>query len=314
MTVREITLPPMETRRRHHDRPRHGDPSALEITHGETGGNESAAALPPSTIYNEEYFLSGACEGLTEFLNGELSMVKRREFELLGVRPGERVLDLGCGRGEASAELLRAGAQPIALDYSASAVKLTQASLDGRAVVIRGDADALPFPAATFDRVLMGDVIEHLPWSIGVATLREIQRVLVPGGQAVIHSSPNVWFVSLVMPPLRTVMRLLGRTEIVNRFNEYERLRHAMHVNELSPRSIGRLMRQAGVPADTWVDGDVLRSGDSEWTASLSQSRSIRLLARIAGTWPLRLAFGNDLYARITIGAAPAPAPGTAPT
>jgi ubiquinone/menaquinone biosynthesis C-methylase UbiE len=285
----------MGTRRRRHD-----EAGAVNLSHDEAGDDGGTSALPPSTIYNEEYFLSGACEGLTEFLNGELSQVKRREFELLGVRPGERVLDLGCGRGEAAAELLRMGAHPIALDYSASAVKLTRASLDGRSVVIRGEADALPFPAATFDRVLMGDVIEHLPWSVGIASLREIQRVLVPGGQALIHSSPNVWFVSVVMRPLRTVMRLSGRTEIVHRFNEYERLRDAMHVNELSPRSIRRLMRQAGVRAETWVDRDVLRSGDSEWTASLGQSRIFRLLARIAGTWPLRLAFGNDLYARLT--------------
>jgi ubiquinone/menaquinone biosynthesis C-methylase UbiE len=267
---------------------------------GQAQSHHSSPELPPSTVYSEEYFLSGACEGLSEFLSGDLSAVKRREFALLRVRPGERVLDLGCGRGEAAVELLCMGALPVALDYSASAVRLTHALLDGRSLVVRAGANALPFPTATFDRVLMGDVIEHLPWDMGIETLREIERVLVPGGQALIHSSPNVWFVALVMRPLRAVMVRLGYTQVVNRFNEYERLRHSMHVNELSPRSIGTLMRQAGVQAETWVDRDILRAGDSEWTSSLVRSRIFRSLARIAGLWPLRLVLGNDLYARIT--------------
>jgi ubiquinone/menaquinone biosynthesis C-methylase UbiE len=256
--------------------------------------------LPSSTVYTEEYFLSGACEGLDEYLDGRVSAIKQNEFAFLGVKPGERVLDLGCGRGESSAEIIRLGAYPIAMDYSASAVKLTHRYLDGRSVVIQADATRLPFPSGCFDRVLMGDVIEHLPWDMGVQSLREIMRVLKPGGQALIHTSPNVWFISFVMHPLRLVMRLLGRTEVVARFDEYERLRHVMHVNELNPRTIRKLVRAAGVPATTWIDRDVLRSGASEWTASLGKSRLVRLLARVAGLWPLRLVLGNDLYARIS--------------
>jgi ubiquinone/menaquinone biosynthesis C-methylase UbiE len=298
MTVSETPLPPMEHKKRHP---------------GQTQRHQSGPELPSSTVYSEEYFLSGACEGLSEFLNGELSAVKRREFAFLRVRPGERVLDLGCGRGEAAAELLRMGALPVALDYSASAVRLTHALLEGRSLVVQAGANALPFPAATFDRVLMGDVIEHLPWNMGIEALREIERVLVPGGQALIHSSPNVWFVTLVMRPLRAVMERLGHTQVVNRFNEYERLRHAMHVNELSPRSIGTLMRQAGVQAETWVDRDILRAGDSEWTSSLVGSRVFRSLARIGGLWPLRLVLGNDLYARVTTSTPGSPAPAPTP-
>jgi ubiquinone/menaquinone biosynthesis C-methylase UbiE len=256
--------------------------------------------LPPSTVYTDDYFLSGACEGLEEYLAGNLSMVKQHEFDYLCLRPGDRVLDLGCGRGESSAEILRRDATPIALDYAAAAVTLTYQHLDHRSVVVRADATKLPFADDSFDRVLMGDVIEHLPWALGVAALREIERVLVPGGQALVHTSPNIWFITVVMRPLRVVLRLLGRREVMVRFDEYDRLRHAMHPNELSPRTIRRLMREAGVQAETWVDGDVLRSGASEWTQQLGRSRFVRMVGRIASVWPLRLLFGNDLYARIT--------------
>jgi ubiquinone/menaquinone biosynthesis C-methylase UbiE len=256
--------------------------------------------LPASNIYTTDYFLSDACEGLTEFLHGQLSMVKQHEFAYLRVRSGELVLDLGCGRGESSAEILRLGATPISIDYAAAAVALTHEHLGGRSAVVRGDASRLPFAKASFDRVLMGDVIEHLPWAIGVAALREIERVLKPGGQAIIHTSPNTWFITLVMRPLRVILKTLGRHEVLFRFDEYDRLRHDMHPNELNPRSLRALMTEAGVHAETWVDDDVLRSGASEWTQQLGRHGLVRGLGRLAGLWPLRLLFGNDLYARIT--------------
>jgi ubiquinone/menaquinone biosynthesis C-methylase UbiE len=263
-------------------------------------GRRVLSTLPHSTVYTEEYFLSGACEGLDEYLAGGLSKVKQHEFDYLGVRAGERVLDLGCGRGESSAEILRLGATPIALDYAAAAVALTHAHLGGRSVVVRADAARLPFRSASFDRVLMGDVIEHLPWDIGVAALREVLRVLVPGGTAVVHTSPNIWFITFVMRPMRIVLKVLGHHEALARFAEYERLRDAMHPNELNPRSLRRLMAAAGVSAETWVDPDVLRSGASEWTARLARSPLVRLLTRVAAAPPFRLVMGNDLYARIT--------------
>ncbi len=256
--------------------------------------------LPSPTVYTEEYFLSGACEGLDEYLTGRISAVKQREFEFLDVRPGDRVLDLGCGRGESAAEIVRRGGVAIAVDYSASAVKLTHEHLGHRSVVVRADVTCLPFASGSFDRLLFADVIEHIPWTHAVQTLHEIDRLLTPEGSALIHTSPNTWFIAMVMRPLRLPLRLLRRDEVLWRFREYERLRFAMHPNELSPLTLRRLMREARVSARTWVDRDVLRSGASEWTKQLAQSPMIRMVARVAGMWPFRLVLGNDLYAVIT--------------
>jgi ubiquinone/menaquinone biosynthesis C-methylase UbiE len=233
---------------------------------------------------------------LDEYLSGGISLIKHKQLDLLAAQPGHVVLDVGSGRGEASARLLESGAHPIALDYSRDAVSLTQQAVDGRAVVLQGDATALPFRPACFDRILMSDVIEHLPWAAAVGAMTEVRRVLAPGGRAVIHTSPNTWFLAIVMRPLRLLLRLLGRREVLARFADYDQLRGQMHPNELNPRSLRRLMRQAGVEATTWVDRDVLRSGASAWTAGLSSSAFVRLIGRWAGVWPLRLVFGNDLY------------------
>jgi SAM-dependent methyltransferase len=168
-----------------------------------------------------------------------------------------------------------------------------------RAAVVQGDAGAMPFRTGSFDRILLGDVIEHLPGKLTVHAMAEVRRVLVPGGKALIHTSPNTWFISFVRRPLAVVLRMLGHHDVLARFEEYDRLRSPMHPSELNPVSLRRLVRAAGFRGHCWVDRDVLRSGTSDWTSGLAASRVVRLFALVAGSWPFRLLLGNDLYALV---------------
>jgi SAM-dependent methyltransferase len=259
----------------------------------------STADVVPSTIYDRDYLLSDRLEGFTEYDSGTISHVKQRELDLLDVQPGHRVLDLGCGRGEVAAELRRRGALPVAIDYSWAATELARDLLGAAAPVVQADATALPFASGSFDRILLGDVIEHIPWALAVTSLGEIRRVLAPGGRALIHTSPNTWFVKFVLPVLLVVLRLLRRRDVVAKFGDYNRMRGLMHPNELNPVSIRRLFREARVPARTWVDADVLRSGASTWTSGLAANPLVRLVAAVAARPPFRLVLGNDLYALV---------------
>jgi SAM-dependent methyltransferase len=101
------------------------------------------------------------------------------------VTRGMRVLDICCGPGMLAAGALERGAEAAGLDFSAQAVELARRLVpEGR--FQQGDAQALPFPAGSFDAVLCGYGIMHLPEP--AAALREMLRVLRPGGRAVLSA------------------------------------------------------------------------------------------------------------------------------
>lgn len=99
----------------------------------------------------------------------------------LGGLQGQRVLDLGCGKGRFAAHLRAEGAEVVGLDLSAGML--------GRALGldrVRGSALRLPFAASVFDGVAAVEVFEHLPINQIDAALNEVRRVLKVGGRLVI--------------------------------------------------------------------------------------------------------------------------------
>lgn len=96
---------------------------------------------------------------------------------LLGPEPGERILEVGCGRGHLTKRLLELGADAIGIDANPHAAE--HAVTDG---VRTMDAAALEFGADSFDKIVSVHAIEHIP-PIEEA-FAEMARVLKPGGQA----------------------------------------------------------------------------------------------------------------------------------
>jgi SAM-dependent methyltransferase len=90
-----------------------------------------------------------------------------------------RVLDLGCGKGLTPQKLsLASGWQIIGVDINRSLVSEAHVNFPRRAFVC-SEGERLPFPTATFDRVISNVA---LPYMNMARTLAEIHRVLVPGG------------------------------------------------------------------------------------------------------------------------------------
>jgi ubiquinone/menaquinone biosynthesis C-methylase UbiE len=102
-----------------------------------------------------------------------------------GSTAGRDVLDVGCGQGIDVIRYARAGARVKGIDLTPRHVELTRMHLDAlgmSAEVALADAEALPFEDRSFDRVSSNGVLHHTP---GIdSALREIRRVLKPGGEA----------------------------------------------------------------------------------------------------------------------------------
>jgi SAM-dependent methyltransferase len=114
-------------------------------------------------------------------------------YDQLGVRPGDRVLDLGCGFGRHAYESMRRGARVVACDFSLAELKdvsgMFAAIADEEAATlpapawggcVNGDGTKLPFADGSFDRIIASEVLEHIPDD--GAAMAELARVLRPGG------------------------------------------------------------------------------------------------------------------------------------
>lgn len=99
---------------------------------------------------------------------------------------GERVLDLAFGTGNLLIDLVEAGFRPCGLDLSPYMLRITQRKLNRQGLDVplcRGRAQTLPFAGGVFD-----SVVSTFPagFILHPATLREVARVLRPGGRAVV--------------------------------------------------------------------------------------------------------------------------------
>ena len=113
-------------------------------------------------------------------------------LDLLAPRPGDSVIELGCGPGMGvRAALKRVGREGFVagIDQSAMAAHYAAhvvhgACLEGRAAIMRAEAADLPFRDSMFDRAFAVNSFQF--WADPSRALREVARVLAPGGRLVI--------------------------------------------------------------------------------------------------------------------------------
>ena len=102
---------------------------------------------------------------------------------------GQRILEVACGRGGFVRELARSDACVTGCDFSLAALQIGREKLRGTsAMLIQGDAQALPFADESFDLVVSCETIEHVPDA--QKALREMWRIARPGAKLFL-TTPN---------------------------------------------------------------------------------------------------------------------------
>lgn len=134
-----------------------------------------------SREYGETYFDGPREYGYGGYrYDGRWIPVARDIIAHFGLKPGDRVLDVGCAKGFLVKDLLAAcpGLEAFGLDVSRYALDHCEKEVVGRLHL--GSADDLPFPDGSFDAVLAINSLHNLPRPRCIVALREIER-LAPG-------------------------------------------------------------------------------------------------------------------------------------
>jgi ubiquinone/menaquinone biosynthesis C-methylase UbiE len=112
---------------------------------------------------------------------------RKKLFDQASVQPHHRVLDVGCGTGTFAVAIKGwlPSVEVVGLDPDPKALARSRRKAEHAGVSIsfdEGFANALPYSDGSFDRVFSSLMFHHLPQDAKLATMREVRRVLKPGG------------------------------------------------------------------------------------------------------------------------------------
>jgi ubiquinone/menaquinone biosynthesis C-methylase UbiE len=136
--------------------------------------------------------------------------VVQSSFSFLQMRPGELVLDMGCGEGKETLQLAQQGLLVVSIDLSHHQLcrarqRLEESAPDARVCFVQANAEALPFASDSF-RIIYGKaILHHLDIDLSA---RETRRLLRRSGRATFAEPmahhPFFWLARRLTPRLRT--------------------------------------------------------------------------------------------------------------
>lgn len=176
---------------------------------------------------------------------GHAGMLRRMTVDNALIKPGESVLDIGCGTGEVALlakKRARAGTV-YGIDPAPEMIAVAQNKAEHQKLDIDfrvGVIEALPFPDSSIDVVTSSMMMHHLPENLKVRGLAEVYRVLKPGGRL------------LIADFLRPNGSLINHLFIA--FTRHRGLKNGIE-------DLSKLLGEAGFRQITQPDGNVLVIG-----------------------------------------------------
>jgi ubiquinone/menaquinone biosynthesis C-methylase UbiE/uncharacterized protein YbaR (Trm112 family) len=163
---------------------------------------------------------------------------------MVGLEPGESIVDLGCGAGKIALHVASSGARVTGLDVAPFFLARAARSLG----LVRADLRRLPFRRGSFDGAYSLDVLEHLEEGAIVETLTEIRRILGKAGRLFVytHTLDARGPLARFQRGMKSLASRLGDAGALD--YERERLRKSDHRNAIATDAhFDELCRSAGL-------------------------------------------------------------------
>ncbi len=261
-----------------------------------------------SKLYDKAYFEQ--TDGADYFYKGEIAPKFKRAIKAGALEEGQRVLDIGCGRGDLTIALARSGANVVGVDYSKDAVEIAretigkmEGDISSRISIVQSDATALEFPDGEFDSIYMLDIVEHLYPQQLFDCFAECFRILKPNGSLIVHTSPNRWYNDFGYPlwerPFNIAANALFRQNLLTRPIRTE-TDLKVHINEQTILSLKKYFKKANFKSKIWLGGEYVTPAEKDSTVMkiLELARQILCHAYPLSLFPpFNFLFSNDIWA-----------------
>ena len=210
-----------------------------------------------------------------------------------------RILDVGCGAGDWVGYLANQGYRVTGIDYSPDAIALCKKHQGNFRVM---PATKLTFLKNSFDAVFCLEVAEHLTQTDLIKSLKEIRRVLKPGGFLFLHTEPNRTFNDCFYRywayPVGSILiwlnNLLGNhySPMVKPNEIRSEINKKIHINEPTYFSLKNALKRAGF-------NGLLQSTNLVWRKPILSWKDwvfnlLVYLDPISRWWPLNILAGQD--------------------
>lgn len=176
--------------------------------------------IPITGVFSKFYDSYNKWFGFGEAFRGQI-------VDEAALKPGQHVLDCGCGTGTLAVVAKR----QVGAEGSVRGIDLSRDQLEkarGKAKregfdieFLEGSVDELPFPDKTFDAIFSTLMIHHLPREVKIGAFREMRRVLKPGGSVVIadFGPAASWWGWILFAPIALSMLIMAppRDNLLNR-------------------------------------------------------------------------------------------------
>lgn len=228
-------------------------------------------------------------------------------LKLANLKPGMRILDIGCSRGEVVMHCARMGINAVGIDYSQQALDIAEKAKathtkeeQTRMHFIYDDVKNLKLDER-FDRIFMLDLVEHLhDWEL-LDLFECCHRLLTSDGILIIHTLPNKWVYEVAY---RRLMRIFMPWLPKNPRSEKEM---AIHVNEMTITHLYRILKHSNFKSRVWLQDLIIEQARWHRRQPLADRRGliyrwlanpvICLIYKILAKTPLRLLIVNEIFA-----------------